>query len=386
MTRVAIRGQTPTPDVLLLNNKMHIVKADAILTSIPFQPTGTPVWSWGGNAPNRFDTLLVRIETEDGIVGWGEAFSRNEDKALLSAIKTRLLPLIVGKDVSRISYIKHELEFNQHNFGRISGIMNGISAIDTALWDILGKQAGRPLVDLLGGRHADVLPAYASFLRYGEERALVDAVEQAIGRGYKYIKLHDIEHDLIVAAYEAANGRATVMLDVNCPWTVPEALARTKALGDLDLLWLEEPVWPPENYRGLAALRKQGVYRIAAGENAGSVHDFAAMIDTGAIDIAQPDVAKTGGVTELLKIRALCDTAGVDFVPHCALFGPGQLATIHLSAATRSLPVFERLYCDFEEDLYHGATVPVDGKVSVPVAPGLGLDPDFAVVDRYRVA
>jgi D-galactarolactone cycloisomerase len=365
---------------------MKITKADAILTSIPFQPTGMPLWNWGGKVHNRFDTLLVRIETEDGTVGWGEAFSRSEDTALLSAIRTRLLPLILGKDASRISAIKYELEFNQHNFGRISGIMNGISAIDTALWDILGKQSGRPLAEILGGRHADTLPAYASLLRYGEERSLVETVEQAIARGYRFIKLHDIEHDLIVAAYEAANGRAQLMLDVNCPWTVPEALSRANALRKLDLLWLEEPVWPPENYRGLAALRKQGIHRIASGENAGSVYDFSAMIDAGALDIAQPDVAKTGGITELLKIRAVCETAGVDFVPHCALFGPGQLATIHINATTRSLPVFERLYCDFEEDLYHGATVPVDGKVKVPTTPGLGLDPDPHIIDRYRVA
>ena len=151
-------------------------------------------------------------------------------------------------------------------------------------------------------------------------------------------------------------------------------------------MWLEEPVWPPENYRGLARVRATGRHHIAAGENAGSLHDFMAMIDAGAIDIAQPDVAKTGGVTELLKIASLCETHAVEFVPHCALFGPGQVATIHLNAAQRSIPPLERLYCDFEAELYGGETLPKAGAVKVPTGPGLGLDPDPDVIARYRVA
>src|SRR5262249_7037391 len=98
------------------------------------------------------------------------------------------------------------------------------------------------------------------------------------------------------------------------------------------------------------------------------------MISAGAIDIAQPDVAKTGGLTELLKIAALCEAHGVEFVPHCALFGPGQVATIHLSAAHRSTPIFERLFCDFEVELYGDATIPKNGKIKVPTGPGLGLE------------
>ena len=132
-------------------------------------------------------------------------------------------------------------------------------------------------------------------------------------------------------------------------------------------------------------MREQGLHRIAAGENAGSLHDFMAMIDAGAIDIAQPDVAKTGGLTEVIKIAALCEAHGIEFNPHCALFGPGQVATIHLTAAHRSTPLFERLFCDFETELYGEATVPKQGKIQVPHGPGLGLDPNPAVLDKFRV-
>ncbi len=106
------------------------------------------------------------------------------------------------------------------------------------------------------------------------------------------------------------------------------------------------------------------------------------MIHANAIDIAQLDVAKTGGLTEVLKIAFLCPH-GIEFIPHCALFGPGQAATLHLSATHRSTPVFERLFCDFEVELYGKATVPVHGKIKLPSAQSLSLEPDRAVLDKY---
>ena len=365
---------------------MKIIKAETVLVSIPFEAGGIPPWSFGGAPKCAFDTLFVRLETGSGVVGWGEAFSRDEDTALKDLIDTRVLPLVLGRDASKIASIKFDLEFQLHNFGRVGPIVYGISAVDTALWDIKGKAVGRPLVDLLGGPFTEELEVYASLLRYGNTDDVVRITRQAIERGYRYVKLHEVKLPEIRAAVEAAGDDAVIMLDTNCPWSVAEAVHYDKELEPLGLMWFEEPVWPPENYRGLAQVRATGRHRIAAGENAGSLHDFMAMIDAGAIDIAQPDVAKTGGVTELLKIAALCEAHGIEYIPHCALFGPGQVATIHLNAAHRSVPLFERLYCDFEAELYGGATLPNAGKLTVPMGPGLGLDPDPDVVKRYRVA
>ncbi len=236
------------------------------------------------------------------------------------------------------------------------------------------------------GAFADKVEVYASLLRYGNRDDVVKATRKAIDRGYRYVKLHEITMAEIRAAVDAAGRDAIVMLDTNCPWSVADALRYDRELEPLGLFWLEEPVWPPENYQGLARVRATGRHRIAAGENAGSLHDFVAMMREGAIDIAQPDVAKSGGITELRKIAALCEAQGVEFVPHCALFGPGQVATVHLNAAQRSVPMLERLFCDFEAELYGGATLPEAGVVNVPTGPGLGLDPDPDVIDRYRVA
>lgn len=365
---------------------MKIAKAETVLVTVPFESGGLPPWGWGGRPANTFDMLMVRLETEDGIVGWGEAFSRMSDVALKQLIDTRVLPLVIGRDARQIAKIKHDMEFNLHNFGRIGAIMYGISAVDTALWDIAGKAAGRRLADLVGGATTEFVEVYASFVRYGTEEAIQKAVQRAIGQGYRWIKLHDISVPVIRAACEAAEGQAKVMLDTNCPWSVEEALAIDAELEGLGLHWFEEPVWPPENYAGLAAVRATGRHRIAAGENAGSLFDFVAMHHAGAIDIAQPDVAKTGGVTELLKIARYCEAEGLTFSPHCAIFGPGQIATIHLTAAEIRPPLFERLYLDFEAELFGEAAVVKQGRLPVPTGPGLGVDPDPDVIAKYRVA
>ena len=365
---------------------MKIVQAESILVSVPFESGGLPPWGWGGAPASTFDILLVRLQTEDGLVGWGEAFSRMSDVALKQVIDTRVLPLVVGRDARQIARIKHDIEFNLHNFGRVGGIMYGVSAVDIALWDLAGKRAGRPLVELLGGASAPQVEVYASLVRYGTEEAVSAAMRRAIGQGYRWIKLHDIAVPVIRAACKAAAGQATVMLDVNCPWSVEEALRIDAEIADLGLHWFEEPVWPPENYGGLAAVRATGRHRIASGENAGSLFDFVAMHRAGAIDIAQPDVAKTGGVTELIKIARFCKAHGLTFSPHCAIFGPGQIATLHLTAAEVRPPLFERLYLDFEAEIFGDAAVVKNGKLDVPAGPGLGVAPDPAVINRYRVA
>lgn len=340
---------------------------------------------FGGKPWTHFDICLVRIETDCGLVGWGEAFARNRDVSLKSVIDTHILPKLIGQDALRISSIKRQIEMQMHNLGRIGPIQYGISAVDIALWDIVGKRAGLPLAELLGGRFVDEVEVYASLHRYASEKGVAAAVERAIADGYRFVKLHEIGVAEHRAAVSAAKGRARIMADVNCPWLTAEALRKDRELADLGLYWLEEPVWPPEDYVGLAKVRAQGNHLIALGENTGSLQDFEAIIAMGAIDIAQPDVAKTGGVTELLKIAGLCEAAGVEFVPHCALFGPGQLATIHINASRPHTPILERFYIELEPPLYPEAVQPKRARITVPTGPGLGFDPDPKVVESYRV-
>ena len=143
-------------------------------------------------------------------------------------------------------------------------------------------------------------------------------------------------------------------------------------------------MWPPEDHDGLAAVRKAGATRIAAGENAAGVHDFRDLFQKGAIDIAQPSVTKIGGITEMRKIIALAEAHSVELVPHCAYFGPGNLASIHLVASLPTDTPLENIYANLEASPYGEAMLARDGKVRVPSGPGLGVEPDMAVVEKYR--
>ncbi len=175
------------------------------------------------------------------------------------------------------------------------------------------------------------------------------------------------------------------MVDVNCPWTVWQALDMTRELEDLDLTWLEEPVWPPGDHEGLCRVRQEGGIPIAAGENAAGLHDFRAAFEADAQDIAQPSVTKIGGPSAMIEIAALAKLYGVRLVPHNAYFGAGYLASLHLNAALAPDAPFERLFVDLEASPYHELVEAKDGRVRVPTGPGLGRDPDMAVLGRYLV-
>lgn len=364
---------------------MKITNVETILLAIPFETGGQP-WIFGGKPWTHFDVLLIRIETDEGITGWGESFARNRDASLKATIDTHIGPKLVGRDPTRIVQIKHQLEQQLHNFGRIGPVEYGISGVDIALWDILGKAAGIPLYRLLGGKSRDEVELYASLMRYANTSAVAKATERAISEGYRYVKLHEIGLEEVKAARAAAGSEIAIMLDTNCPWSLENALEMDRQLAAYKLYWLEEPVWPPENYAALAAVRAVGNHRIAAGENAGSMFDFKQMFDAKAVDIAQPDLAKAGGLTEVLKIAAVAEGYGVTMVPHCAMFGPGLVATVHFNAAQINPPILERLYIDLGANPMGEPMQPRNGRLRVPDGPGLGCDPAANVIARYRVA
>jgi L-alanine-DL-glutamate epimerase-like enolase superfamily enzyme len=326
----------------------------------------------------------VRIDTDAGVTGWGEAFGHRIFPGTRAAIDTLLGPMCVGRDPAQIAAIHDDLQRALHGVGRNGPTVYALSGIDIALWDIAGKVAGLPLYRLLGGgAHAD-LPAYASLLRYGAAKDVAHYTEQALKRGYRHLKLHEITVPEVKAARDAAGAGVPIMLDTNCPWTVTEAIAMARRLAPLELTWLEEPVWPPENLAGLAEVRARGGIPTAAGENYGTVWEFRRACEAGAIDFAQPSVTKIGGVTEMRRVLTVAETAGVTVVPHSAYFGPGLLASIHCIAAMPADTLVERFYCDFAENPLGDAIDPVNGQMRVPQGPGLGVDPDPRLLDKLK--
>lgn len=363
---------------------MLIAAVESSVFSVPFS-MGGPHPLFAGQPWDRLEILLVRVETDDGLVGWGEAFGHAAITATKAALDSIVAPLVVGRDAGDINALTRQVLHGVHLLGRNGPFVYAFSGVEIALWDLLGKRAGQPLWRLLGGSAPAPLDAYASLLSYGGDLELVARnTAEARARGYRHIKLHELTREAVLAA-KAAAPDAAVMLDVNCAWTPPVARGKAAAMAGDDLLWLEEPVWPPEDAAGLASLRRYGI-PLSAGENTAGLFGFRALIDAGAIDVAQPSVTKVGGIGEMKRVIALAQAHGVEVVPHSPYFGPGFVATLHLAAALIERPMIEVLWLDMEANPFDPWVRAEGGKVAVPSAPGLGCDPDPAVLARYTKA
>lgn len=360
-----------------------IVSVESRIVSLPFT-MGGPTPLFAGRVWDRMEILLVRVETADGIVGWGEAFGHAAIEATKAALDGIVAPLVVGRDSGDIEGVTRDVLHAVHLLGRNGPFVFAFSGIEIALWDIKGKRAGRPLHALLGGKPAPLrLECYSSLLRYGNTALAARNTAEACEVGYRFIKLHEVTREAVLAASEAgAASEARIMLDVNCAWSREEATAMAGALRNDRLVWLEEPVWPPEDCAGLAETRRFGI-PIAAGENVAGRFGFQSLIDAGAIDIAQPSVTKIGGVGEMLAVIALCRAANISVAPHSPYFGPGLIATLHIIAALTPDALVEVLWLDMDAHPFHDAVTPVDGWLKVPQGPGLGCEPDPRVLERF---
>jgi L-alanine-DL-glutamate epimerase-like enolase superfamily enzyme len=363
---------------------MKIEKIETTVLRIPYTsggPSNTEVW--GGKAWQTADALLVSISTDEGVTGWGEAFGYNVIPATRIAIDQILAPMCIGRDALAIESLTQEIQQKLHIFGRSGPIIFGLSGIDIALWDIAGKVARQPVHQLLGGGKPQIT-CYASMIRYTDPKLAATNVERALTEGFRHIKLHEIEVAPTRAARETAGEDVGLMLDVNCPWTQREALDMAEKLRPLNLRWLEEPVWPPEDHTALAHVRAHGGIPIAAGENATTVAQFKHLFDAGAVDFVQPSPAKMGGVSELRKVFTLAGAYNVTVMPHSFYDGPAFLAGVHVNAALGRGSMVEWRYFDLEARLYGNQATPQNGSIAVPQSPGLGFDPDPEVIRRYR--
>jgi D-galactarolactone cycloisomerase len=362
---------------------MKIERIEAHVIRVPFDMGAAPR-AFAGMNWTSVDSLFVRVVTDEGVVGWGEGWGHVACPATVATLTSLVGPAFIGRDAGDRTALMDEMQHRFHIHGRTGPAMYALSAIEIALWDIAGKVAGQPIATLLGSRPRE-LDAYASLLRYSEPELVAGAVERALGQGFKHIKLHEERLDSIQAARRAAGPSTWLALDTNCPWSVSQAIERARALEPLQLAWLEEPVWPPEDRHGLARVRSSTTTPIAAGENAMSVFDLASMFESRAIDICQPSVIKFGGIAAVVHAAALAKAHAIDYVPHCFYFGPGYLASLHLACALAPQWPFELFFGTLQASPYHDTVRARAGRVTVPSGPGLGIEPDEAVISKYRL-
>jgi L-alanine-DL-glutamate epimerase-like enolase superfamily enzyme len=363
---------------------MIISAIETFALRIPFHPGHRSAPSaWGPKGLQAVDSLLVRVTTDDGLEGWGESFGFTGVPVTQRAVDAVITPLCVGEEASQIASLMLGVQKKLSVFGRSGPFTHALSAIDIALWDIAGKVAGTPLSGMLGGGQAD-LACYASLDTYADPELVRGAVRKALGDGFSAIKLHERDLSVVRAGREEAGSDVALMIDVNAAWTVNEGRAMAKTLQEFEPKWLEEPVWPPENYDGLREVRRSGGVAIAAGENVSTLLDFGRLLDAGAVDYVQPSPAKMGGITELRKVFTVAALQNVTVVPHSFYDGPGLLAALHTTAALGTAEsMVEWRYFDLEATVYGEALAPRKGRVPIPEGPGLGIDPDRDVIDTY---
>ena len=363
---------------------MKIDRIETILLRLPFDVGGKNT-ALAGRDWSSLDNVLIRIDTDDGLTGWGDAFGYGAAAATKAAVDHMVAPVLIGADARDIAGIADKLQRDNHIWGRYGITMFALSGIDIALWDLAGKAAGLPIHRLLGGPARTSISAYASLFRYGNAEDVAARCELALSQGYAHVKLHEREEDCIAAARQALGDTIGLMVDVNCPWTSDEAIRMAQRLAPYDLTWFEEPVFPPEDFAALARVQAEGGISLAAGENACTSFEFMRMFEAGAVRFAQPSVTKVGGITELLKVIALAEVMDVRVMPHSPYFGPGFLATLQVAAAMREAPLIERFHMDLEASPYGDWIDVTDGAFDVPDGTGLGAEPDPDVLKDFAV-
>lgn len=366
------------------------------ITKIRSFPLSVPADDQQRTSQGAFGTisiLIVLVETDEGITGVGEALARFGPKAYAELVDGLLAPKIIGMDPFAADAVWQKL-FRSFS-GRSGGMLiEAIAAIDTALWDIMGKATGQPIHRLLGGMGRSHVRAYASSIPWADDAAATSWVERCLGWGFKEIKVK------IGAPVEAAIARARLVREVAGPdiqltadanwiFDVDDALTVGRGLAEHDYFWFEEPI-VPEDLEGYRWLRDRLPLRLAAGESEHTAQGAAALLTARAVGVIQPDVARSGGISETRKIATLAHALHVPYAPHVGASGAVcAAASLQLAAAMPNFLTYEAILSPnplrqrlLRESVGEADSL-IDGRLPVPMGPGLGIELDMAEVERW---
>ncbi len=383
------------------------------IRTIPLSYRCDPPYGSAGGMQAARGGLLVEVETDDGVIGIGEAGVGGGSARHL--IDSLLRPMLVGDDPLLIEALWQKMFARTRQFGRRGIVMNAISGIDIALWDIAGKVAKMPVYRLLGACR-DRVEAYASGGFYQQGKSADDLAGEAEGyraRGFRGMKMKigrnpstqthlrhlvgnaeqcevEPEEDIsrVAAVRKALGPKAKLMVDVNCAWSPAMAIEMGRALEPYRLYWIEEPV-ATDDIDGSARVAAALATPVAGYETEIGLYGFRELITRGAVDIVQPDIAWSGGFSECRRIAALAQAYHLTVAPHAFATAVTLVASLHFAAAIANALVLE-----FDQNpnglrdelLKEPLRIDGDGMLRLPERPGLGIELDPGAVERYRIS
>jgi len=335
---------------------------------------------------DRIDCALVLVHTDEGIMGLGYAYilGGNPITPMIAVIEY-LKTVVQGMDPLSTARVWEAMWQSTGFIGPRGVPCFGIAAIDTALWDIVGKYLGQPVHRLLGG-YADVVPAYYSglFLNASADQ-LVEEARRAVEGGWSALKMRVgagmplEENEERMAAVRGAVGDEVVLLaDASRQFDPSGAIEIGRVLQDYGFGWFEDPV-PPHDLDGHAAVAAALDIPVASGELAYSKHDFALMLDKRVADVWMPDLERVGGITEWMRVAGLAQSGGIRMASHVF-----QEISVHVLAALPNTMYLE--YLPLWEPLFVESLEISQGRAVAPQRPGLGLTVDWDFVDDHRIA
>jgi D-galactarolactone cycloisomerase len=370
---------------------MRIISIRAIPISYRV-PEGQNVRLGIGRAVKR-DAVLVKVETEDGITGWGEAHHGRCPGAIAKLIDTTISELVVGMDAINVVGVwqrVYQMQLSSHGMGYAAAM--ALSGLDLALWDIRAKAAGWPLYKLLGGTSKPIR-AYAGGISLGwqDPGSLAEEAAGYISKGYRAIKLRVGDNPRAdvaraTAVRKAVGDQIEILVDANTGYKLDDVRRVMPAYEELQIGWLEEP-FPAQDHRSYQTAATLGKVPIAAGENHFTRFEFTRLIEDRAVSFVQPDLSKTGGVTETMRIAAMAYAWKLSFNPHTSATGINMAATINVLAAVDEPGYFEgdvAKHNPFRDEV-GGVPYVLDanGCVSPSEKPGLGVEVDEAFVRAH---
>ncbi len=361
------------------------------------EPFGFSQWYYSTR-----NALLVEIIADDGTTGWGECYGPAE--VYQAAITSFYGPRLLGLDPLATDRLWHDMWQWSLDFARGGIMMGAMSGIDIALWDLKGKSLGQSVSEMIGGRYRDSIPCYATgmyFKDMAEDALLESLLAEAVGyreQGFKAMKIKvgkNLEFDARqIAAMREALPDTMLMADSNHAYDLPEAIHIGRILQEHDFAWFEEPL-SPEFESQFRQLHDKVSVPIATGECEQTRYGFQRLLSTGGVQIAQPDLAYCGGISEALKIRTVASSLGVNVIPHCWGTMLNLAATTHFLASGYREPgraedsgailELDRTPNPLRDELFE---VPIEfdnATVRVPTGPGLGVVIDRSSLESFRV-